>query len=89
MIGKNKEENEFRRISKSYFEIGPYIGLGTQLAASVIIMAFLGNWLDSKFDTMPILLLVCSILGSFAGIYNFIKSVTNLNKVKKKNAQKN
>jgi len=88
MLGKNKEENQFNKISKSYSEIGPYLGLGTQLAASVIVMAFLGNWLDTNFNTKPYMLLVCSVLGSFAGIYNFIKSVTNLNQ-KKKNAQKN
>jgi F0F1-type ATP synthase assembly protein I len=66
--------------TSSYHQIGPYIGLGTQLAASVILMFFLGRWLDSTLSTTPLFIILFSFLGSAAGIYNFIKSVLNLNK---------
>ncbi len=81
-----KEKSEFSKISSSYSQIGPYLGLGTQLAAVVILMFFLGRWIDQKLSTTPLFLISFSILGSAAGIYNFIKSVLNLNK--KKNVEK-
>ena len=64
------------------------MGLGTQLAATIILMFFLGRWLDEKFNTSPILMIVFSFLGGFAGIYNLIKTVTELNE-KKKNSKSN
>jgi F0F1-type ATP synthase assembly protein I len=73
-------KNEFDKIESTYSKIGPYLGLGTQLAASVILMFFLGKYLDEKFSLFPWLTISFSALGSFAGIYNFIKSVLNLNK---------
>lgn len=71
------------KIADSYKGAGPYLGLGTQLAATIILMFFLGRWLDSKFNTFPILMLICSFLGGFAGIYNFIKTVLELNEKNK------
>lgn len=73
-------KNEFDKIELTHSKIGPYLGLGTQLAASVILMFFLGKYLDEKFSLFPWLTISFSALGSFAGIYNFIKSVLNLNK---------
>ena len=75
--------NEDKRLKKTYEEIGPYLGLGTQLAATIILMFFLGRWLDEKFQIEPILTIVFSFLGGSAGIYNVIKSTINLNKKKK------
>ncbi len=61
-------------------EIVKYLGLGTQLAATVTIMFFLGYWLDSKFDITPILTITFSLLGVVVGMYQFIKSVTKTDK---------
>ena len=58
-----------------YSDIGNYLGLGLQLAVTVIVMVFLGIWLDKKFDTNPWLTIICSLLGISAGLYNFIKTV--------------
>ena len=71
------------KLTESYKDIGPYLGLGTQLAATIILMFFLGRWLDAKFGIAPILTIVFSFLGGFAGIYNFIKSTLDLNKKRK------
>jgi len=79
-VHQNSDENS---LTKTYKEIGPYLGLGTQLAATIILMFFLGRWLDEKFELQPILTIVFSFIGGFAGIYNVIKSSLNLNKKKK------
>jgi len=69
-----KESNKF------YKEIGPYIGLGLQLAITVTVMVFLGLWLDGVFETKPILTVLFSFLGVFAGLYTFIKSALKAGK---------
>ena len=69
---------------KTYSDVGPYLGLGTQLAATIILMFFLGKWLDEKFEIFPALTIGLSFFGGFAGIYNFIKSVLSLNEKNKK-----
>jgi F0F1-type ATP synthase assembly protein I len=66
---KNQEEDDSDR---SWLI---YTGLGMQLAVTVTAMTFLGIWLDKKFNTSPILTIVCSFLGITAGMYNFIKTV--------------
>jgi len=71
------------KLTETYKDIGPFLGLGTQLAATIILMFFLGRWLDKKFEIEPILTIIFSFLGGFAGIYNFIKSTLDLNKKRK------
>lgn len=72
-----------KKLINSYKEIGPYLGLGTQLAASIILMFFLGKWLDNKIQIYPVLTIIFTLLGGFAGIYNVIKATLELNKKKK------
>ncbi len=72
-----------RKIIEGYKKVGPYLGLGTQLAATVIIMFYVGYWLDKKFQTYPYLIIIFSLLGSFAAIYNFIRSVLKLSSKEK------
>ena len=79
----SEREDYSKKFSSSYKEIGPYLGLGTQLAATIVLMFFLGRWLDGKFNSSPWLMIVFSSLGGFAGIYNFIKTVLQLNEKKK------
>lgn len=62
-------------IAKSLRDAGPYLGLGLQLALTVTIMVFVGIWLDDKFNSKPIITIICSVFGIFAGMYNFIKTV--------------
>ncbi|MFH1527606.1 MAG: AtpZ/AtpI family protein [Bacteroidota bacterium] len=75
---KKQSEN----IGKVYAEVGPYLGLGFQLAATIILMFFFGRWLDAQFETEPLWTIVFSFLGGASGIYNFIKTTLSLNKKK-------
>ena len=82
------ENQSSEKISQSFRNVGPYLGLGTQLAAAIILMFFLGRWLDEKFNSTPLMILICSFIGGFAGIYNFIHTVLQLNQKKKNDEQK-
>ncbi len=72
--------DKLKNVNKIYREVGPYLGLGMQLAITVTVMVFLGVWLDEKFDLSPLLTIVFAMLGVFAGMYNFIKSVMKSDK---------
>ena len=74
------EEDRLKNINKIYRGIGPYVGLGMQLAITVTVMVFLGIWLDGIFNLDPVLTIIFAFLGVFAGLYNFIKSVLKANK---------
>jgi F0F1-type ATP synthase assembly protein I len=74
------EQDKLKNISKIYRGVGPYIGLGMQLAVTVIVMIFLGIWLDGIFNLDPVLTITFAFFGVFAGLYNFIKSVLKSNK---------
>jgi ATP synthase protein I len=76
---KNKDENEDGR-SNFAVNYGPYLGLGLQLAVTVVGMVFLGIWLDSKFNSNPWLTVIFSFLGIAASLYNFIKTVLKSDK---------
>ena len=72
MDTENNDQDKPDRLLKQY---APYLGLGIQLAVTVAVMVFLGLWLDSKFNTSPLWTIICSSLGIFAALYNFIKTV--------------
>lgn len=82
-----QKPDENSGIAKSIKDVGPYLGLGLQLAITIVVMVFLGSWLDKKFQTGYWLTLVGGIVGISAGIYNLIKTVTDLEK-KGKNVRK-
>jgi len=64
-------------------QVGQYLGLGTQLAATIVIMVFIGKWLDGKFNTGSLYTLICAFIGGGAGLYNFIKTVLDIEKKSK------
>ncbi|GJG85337.1 hypothetical protein tb265_05180 [Gemmatimonadetes bacterium T265] len=46
-----------------------YAGVGFQFAASLVVFFYLGQWLDRRFGTAPVFLLVCVLVGSGAALY--------------------
>lgn len=79
MNSENKD-TENRKYIKIYKDVGPYLGLGVQLAASIVIMLFIGKWMDNKFSIYPVLTITFALFGGAAGLYNVIKTVLELNK---------
>jgi F0F1-type ATP synthase assembly protein I len=46
-----------------------FAGLGLQFAASLVVFAYLGQWLDRRLGTAPVFLLVSVLVGSGAAFY--------------------
>jgi|APIni6443716594_1056825.scaffolds.fasta_scaffold36170_3 ATP synthase protein I len=77
------EPDKIKGGNNFYKDVGPYVGLGLQLAVTVTAMVFLGIWLDGQFETKPILTIILAFFGVFAGMYTFIKSVLKAGNDKK------
>ena len=82
-----QKPDENSGFAKSVREVGPYLGLGLQLAVTIVAMVLLGSWLDNKFDAGYVFTLIGGVVGISAGIYNLVKTVNELEK-RSKNAQK-
>lgn len=75
-----KKQSLGESLGEAYRQLAPYMGLGTELAASVAGMLLLGYFLDKHFNTSPWLLLVGAAAGFVGGFYNFIKQIQRLGK---------
>jgi len=52
-----------------------YSSLGLVFPVSIAVGLFIGYFLDSFFNTAPILLIIFTLYGVAAGFYNFFKVI--------------
>lgn len=76
MSDKSKDDS----LTNTYREVGPYLGLGLQLAATIVIMVLIGDWIDKKYGTSPLWTIITGFLGITTGMYQLIKTVLHLQK---------
>ena len=69
-----------RGLGNSLRDAGPYLGLGTTLAVTVLAGLGGGYWLDGRLGTRPLFLLLGGTLALAAGLYHFFKTVARLQK---------
>jgi F0F1-type ATP synthase assembly protein I len=62
-------------------------GLGVEFALIMALGCFAGRWLDNKFGSSPVFLLVCCVLAFALAVYLLVKSAKAT--VEKKPAQTN
>jgi ATP synthase protein I len=53
-----------------------YAGLGVQLAASVLVFVWVGQWADRKLGTGGLLTVVAAFLGFGGTMYWLVRSLT-------------
>jgi F0F1-type ATP synthase assembly protein I len=76
-------------VAKSLRDVGPYLGLGLQLAVTIVAFVLFGSWLDGKFSQNYIFTLIAGVMGIGIGLNNLIRTVTYLEKRSKiKNEKK-
>jgi F0F1-type ATP synthase assembly protein I len=75
--GTQDEKKEIK-IQGTYREYGPYLTIGIQLAAAVVVFFFLGDWIDTRYGIAPIGKLVGISIGIVGGFIKFFKSVASL-----------
>lgn len=55
-------------------QLGPYMGLGIQLAAAMVVFGGIGWWLDERWGTTPWLLVAGVLLGAVGGMISIIRT---------------
>jgi F0F1-type ATP synthase assembly protein I len=73
--GDGKGDRETQSVLR---EISPYLTLGFQLAAVVVIFFFAGEWVDRRFGIDPVGKLLGVLIGMIGGFMKFFKSVARL-----------
>lgn len=75
-------------ISKTFREVAPYLGLGTQLAATIVLFLFIGTEIDEYYNSKPLYTIILATIGIFVGLYTVIKTILSLEKKKKNESDK-
>jgi ATP synthase protein I len=86
---KNDKEPDSSRSSFVHLlatsrDITPYLGLGLQLAASILVFLFLGRWVDGKLGTYPVFMIIGAFIGAAGGMISFIRTVLRHEESKKR-----
>jgi F0F1-type ATP synthase assembly protein I len=75
---KTQDEKKKVGTEKSFYGYGPYLTLGFQLAAAIVVFFFLGDWIDKRYEIAPVGKLVGTSIGILGGFIKFFKSVASL-----------
>ena len=67
-----------RSTNSAMQQLAPYLGLGVQLAATVVLCGAAGYWVDASFGTSPIGLASGVVVGSVVGMVQFLRTVQTL-----------
>jgi len=70
-------DDERGRVERSYLR---YAGVGVQYGLTVLFMTLLGIWLDKRFGTAPLLLLICLLVGFVGATFSLIHTVLGSDK---------
>ena len=54
---------------------GAYAGLGLQFAISILVLLWVGQWLDRRLGTAPILLIAGVFVGGGAAFYSIYRKL--------------
>jgi F0F1-type ATP synthase assembly protein I len=69
-----------RGFAAGYGKAYEIIAAALQLAAAVVVMLLVGQWLDGKLGTGPWLMLAGLMTGFAGGFYSFMRSIQKLAK---------
>ncbi len=61
-------------------QLAPYLTMGIELAATVVVLFFLGRWLDGVLHTAPWCMVAAGMIGIGGSLYKFISTALQLGK---------
>lgn len=73
---RKKEKKSFVEVLR---EVAPLLHFGWTLVALIAVFAYLGNYLDGKWETGPWMMLAGLIFALITGFYIFFKLVAKFN----------
>jgi F0F1-type ATP synthase assembly protein I len=75
MTGKPTDPNN---LSSAFRSAAPYINVVYVFISSVLMFGAAGWWLDSEFDTQPLLIIIGLFAGLISGFYYLLKVIKQL-----------
>lgn len=61
-----------KRVEQKYLR---FAGVGVQYALTILVLTFAGIWLDDRFETEPLFLIVCLLLAFVGATWTLVQSV--------------
>jgi F0F1-type ATP synthase assembly protein I len=61
-----------KRVERQYLR---FAGVGVQYGLTILFMTLIGIWLDNRFGTAPLCLLVCLVAAFGVATYSLIRTV--------------
>lgn len=71
-------------IGNALRQYAPYLTLGFQLAAAVVVFFLIGVWIDDAYGMSPLFKLIGLFVGTVGGFIKFFRSISQLDKENKK-----
>lgn len=65
-------------LGQAYRKAGPYLSLGIEFIAVILLCLFAGRWLDGKLGTAPFLMLFGVFSGMAVAFYNLYQAAIRL-----------
>jgi ATP synthase protein I len=66
--------------SRTVRDSGPYLGLGITLAVTVLAGLGVGHWIDGRWGTDPLFLILGGSLGVAAALIYFVRTLSTFTK---------
>ena len=70
MSDQNRSDTNNKSLSGNDFA-----GAGIQFAVTLVLFIFLGNWLDKRFGTAPLFILLGVFVGGGGGFYSLYRKI--------------
>ncbi|MGB2869058.1 MAG: AtpZ/AtpI family protein [Bacteroidota bacterium] len=77
---QNNESPKGKKSEGALRIVAPFLGMGMQLAAAVIVFFFIGSWIDDRYLISPYGKLIGGLLGFAGGFIKFVKTANELAK---------
>ena len=61
-----------KRVEQKYLR---FAGVGVQYALTILVLTFAGIWLDNKFETAPLFLVICLFTAFIGATWSLVHSV--------------
>jgi F0F1-type ATP synthase assembly protein I len=71
-------------LGRVYRQVAPYMGIGIEFTAAILLCLWAGWWVDGRFGTGPAFTLIGAFLGMSAGFYNLYRAVVGLGRKTRK-----
>ncbi len=75
MIDQNRGDGNNKSLSGNDFA-----GAGIQFAAALVLFIFLGGWLDKRYGTSPLFILVGALVGGGGSFYSLYRKISSVQK---------